>query len=364
MIAIAKKIKGYSVVKPEDAPAATADVSPSYRDDADRRLRLVDVPKPLTASLRWAKRPRLAVGNPAWTYMVQSPDHRFGVVIGHIQNGVAHPFEVWAIGEAPRGLTAIARSLSMDMRSSDRGWLRRKLESLAECPGEPFDMTMPDGVLVRVPSEVAAFARLVLYRCEELGAFEAKEGTPILDALLSRREPKTTGDGGLSWYVDIANPSTGDDFTLFVKEVILPTGKRRPLSLWLAGRYPRSLDGLCKIVSLDLQVVEAEWVFRKLQQLRSTEEVNGSFLAPVPGQEKSAFFPSTVAYIAELLLHRCRALGMEAEGSPALVEVAETVAEPAKDLPKGGLCGDCGAYAVYTASGCSTCGACGASACG
>ena len=58
--------------------------------------------------------------------------------------GRAWPFEVWANGPAePRGLGAVAKTLSMDMRANDHGWLEMKLEALAKTPGDSFEMPMP-----------------------------------------------------------------------------------------------------------------------------------------------------------------------------------------------------------------------------
>ena len=71
------------------------------------------------------------------------------------------PFEVWVNGaEQPRGLAALAKSIPMDMRSNDRGWLETKLKSLMKAQGDDgFLLAMPpDGELVRVPSLVAGFA--------------------------------------------------------------------------------------------------------------------------------------------------------------------------------------------------------------
>ena len=48
--------------------------------------------------------------------------------------------------EAPRGLGALAKSLSMDMRSNDRRWLKTKLDCLARAGGDDaFDLEMPRG---------------------------------------------------------------------------------------------------------------------------------------------------------------------------------------------------------------------------
>ncbi|EQD46540.1 ribonucleoside-diphosphate reductase, adenosylcobalamin-dependent, partial [mine drainage metagenome] len=289
------KIKTYSLAKD------TAKPNESFIPEADRRLKLGMVPN-ATALLRWEKRPRPVGGNPAWTYMVDAPNGAFAVSVGHIENGHASPFEVWVMGEAPRGLSALAKSVSMDMRSMDRAWLKKKLESLAKCPGQSFVMAMPDGINVRVPSEVAAFARLVLWRCNELNAFADEGGAmPLIEALMSKREPKTTTEGTLSWTVDVANVGTGDDFVLFLKEATLPNGQRRPFSIWLAGDYPRSLDGLCKSLSLDMRIVDVGWVLRKLDQIADAAEGMGGFMAQVPGKEKSSWYASTVAYIAALV---------------------------------------------------------------
>jgi ribonucleoside-diphosphate reductase alpha chain len=188
--------------------------------------------------------------------MVDHPLGSFALFVGHIENGATYPFEVWVNGaEQPRGLGALAKSLSMDMRSNDRGWLKSKLESLMRSQGDDgFDLAFPpEGQPVRVPSLVAGFARLVHYRCAQLGAFDEIGETPVLDALMSPKEPKTGTEGTLSWTVDVTNPATGDDFALFVKELQLPNGQRRPYSVWLAGEYPRLFDGLCKSLSFDMR---------------------------------------------------------------------------------------------------------------
>lgn len=363
---IQKKIVGYKLADENATPATP----PAFTNEADRRLKLDRLPSPPLASLRWAKRPTLPAGNEAWTAMVHSPSGKFGVIVGHVQNGHAHPFEVWVVGEAPRGLSAIAKSLSMDMRTSDRAWLKAKLDALAKTPGTAFDMAMPDGTLTRVSSEVAAFARLVTWRCEQLGAFTAG-ATPVVDALMSPKEPKTTPQGTLAWAADIANPATGDDCVLFVKEATLPDGQRRPYSVWLAGRYPPSLDGLCKSLSLDLRVVDIAWALKKLQQLFDCEEARGEFMAivPVSPDEKRAWYPSTVAYMARLIAHRLAMLGLAtpeaAPSVPSGVVAMEAARERREEkAAQGNLCGECGAYAVRLIDGCATCTSCGNSKCG
>src|SRR6476659_3237664 len=160
--------------------------------DTDRRIRLEAAPQPALYSLRWPGRPKLAAGNPSWTYMVESPFGKFAIFVGHIENGEPHPFEVWVNGnEQPRGLGAVAKTLSMDMRAEDQAWVRTKLDILARTAGDDaFDCPLPpDGLPVRVPSTVAAFARIVRYRVDQLEAMGKPDGrSPVLDALFARKE--------------------------------------------------------------------------------------------------------------------------------------------------------------------------------
>ncbi len=376
-----------SEVKPtENAPANAGQMDES---DPDRRMRLKEIPTPPLASLRWRKRPACPAGNPAWTYMVHHPHgHHFAVFIGHIENGARHPFEVWVNGaEQPRGLGALAKSLSMDMRSEDRAWLRTKLENLATLHGDDaFVYPMPPtGEPVRMPSLIAGFARLVLWHCEQLGTFaqtpaggwagasESTKATPLLDALMSAKEPRTSPDGTLSWTVDIHNPATGDDFVMGLKELTLPNGQRRPYSVWLAGEYPRTLDGLCRSLSFDMRIVDPAWIGGKLRQLLNYPEPRGDFLARVPGQDTQRNFPSTIGYMARLMIHRYALLGiLDTEGLPmepmgavdTEIEAPRSNVIPlrhagALEVHPGKRCDHCGNYAVIKVDGCDFCTACG-----
>ena len=102
--------------------------------------------------------------------------------------------------EQPRGLAAIAKSLSVDMRTQDGAWLAMKLESLLNTQGnDGFEMKDPKTMrLVRMPSLAAGFASLVKHRLTEIGALAEIESTsPMMQALFSRREPKTGPSGAL-----------------------------------------------------------------------------------------------------------------------------------------------------------------------
>ena len=361
----------------KDTPA-TASAPQDLQDDPDRRVRLDSTPRPALASLKWPGRPDLAEGNLAWTYMVEIPERKeaFAIFIGQLEQAQgegtqAVPFEVWVNGaEQPRGLGAIAKTLSMDMRSEDRAWLKMKLDALARARDEQgFMLAMPpSGEPVWQNGVVAAFANIVQWRCDQLGAFRdlAARPTPMLEALFSKKEPKAGPLGTMSWTVDIENHNTGDDFVLGVKELQLPDGSRRPYSIWLAGEYPKALDGLCKLISLDMRVVDANWIGLKLRKLLNFGEQNGEFWAPVPGEERSAMYASTIAYIATLLLHRYKVLGiLDDEGRaiqsagilalPDAVKVIENETAPVK----GKVCPSCHAAAVIKRDGCEFCTACG-----
>lgn len=381
-------LKGITTYRPNDVTGAVLSVKPQGeqrkgrsamtedldQSDPDRRVRLEEVPEPPLASLRWPGRPKLPQGNESWTYMVESERGKFAVVVGHTENGVKYPFEVWVNGsEAPRGLGALAKLLSVDMRSQDRGWLKAKLESLKSTSGEPITTLLPSSEEpARMPSFAAALAHIVEWRCEQLGAFENIEHTPVLDALMSRREPKTGPDGTMSWTVDVRNPATGDDFLMVLKELTLPNGQRRPYSVWLAGDYPRTLDGLCKVLSLDMRVIDPAWIGLKLRKLMTFEEARGDFFARIPGSQKQQSYPSTVAYLAALILHRFQMLGiLDAKAQPVeamgVMESAPGVEREAvrevgdrKVRYIGKQCPECHEYAVRKVDGCDRCEACGA----
>ncbi|HPA90766.1 MAG TPA: adenosylcobalamin-dependent ribonucleoside-diphosphate reductase [Quisquiliibacterium sp.] len=366
---------------PAATPAAPNDLQ---HDETNRRLRLEKVPRPALASLRWPGRPTLPAGNLSWAYMVEPVDGRaqFAIFIGQTdelfqrRDGTMDtrsvPFETWVNGnEQPRGLGAIAKALSMDMRSNDRAWLRLKLETLAKSRDEqPLQMPFPPGGdLHWRPGIVAAFADIVRYRCEELGVFDTidEQPTPMIDAMIFAAEPKSGPLGTLSWTADIVNPATGDDFVLGVKELQLPDGTRRPYSIWLAGDYPRVLDGLCKLLSLDMRVVDVSWVGLKLRKLLSFGELNGSFWAQVPDEQRQQVWPSTVAYMAALIMNRYKVLGlMDADGRAiggagalAIPENGSAPPQPVSTVIAGKACPSCGAHAYIKRDGCMFCTACG-----
>ncbi len=351
-----------SVLSTESEKTAPADLDTS----ADRKIHLHNAPKPALESLRWPKRPACPDGNPAMTYMVNHNGLSFAVFVGHLENGSKHPFECWCNGmETPRGISALAKNLSMDMRTEDFGWLKNKLASLVRLSGENFSMSFPGSKEpVIVASDVAAVAKLIEYRCQELGVFDDITQTPLQDAMFSLKEPKSGTDGTLSWTVDIQNPATGDDFALFLKELVLPDGTHRPFSMWLSGNFPEAFNGLCKSLSLDMRIIDPAWIGKKLRSLRDFPEPQGDFLAKIPGSQKTANQPSTIAYIARLILHRYQMLGiLDKDGYPVndmgLFQDQDEAVVNKPLIMAGKNCSACGVSAVIKKDGCDFCTACG-----
>ena len=381
MVAWKSGLKGLATYRPNSVLGSVLSVTPTPAesaqkqphdvtiDNANRRLSIGALPAPVLASLRWPGRPRMTDGNAAWTYMVEAPQGEFALFVGQIENDLGRdvPFEVWVNGaEQPRGIGAVAKTLSMDMRANDKAWLKLKLDALARTQDDnAFELPLPpNGERKLVPGVVSALAQVVRYRCEKLGALEGSEATPVIDCMFSRDEPKTGTDGTLSWTVDVVNPASGEEFVLGLKEITLPDGVTRPYSVWLSGHYPRALDGLTRLLSLDMRVLDPAWIGMKLRKLLNYAEPLGDFMARVPGSNKQQNWPSTVAYIARLIMHRYAMLRiLDENGYPTremgILEVPEQKSGGVKVM-QGSLCAECGNYTVIRKDGCDFCSACGA----
>jgi ribonucleoside-diphosphate reductase alpha chain len=193
--------------------------------------------------------------------------------------------------------------------------------------------------------------------------------------MFSRDEPRTGTSGTLAWAVDIDNPATGESFTLTLKEVTLPTPEggtvTRPCAVALSGNYPRALDGLARVLSLDMRVIDPAWIGMKLRKLLNYAEPLGHFMAFVPGlphgQQRQQVWPSTVAYMAQLIIHRYAMLGvLDEQGFPlremGVLESPRGSAASAGKAPApqaGKPCPECGNSTVIHKDGCDFCTACG-----
>jgi ribonucleoside-diphosphate reductase alpha chain len=90
-------------------------------------------------------------------------------------------------------------------------------------------------------------------------------------------------------------------------------------------------------------------------------------MAPVPGERRQQLWPSTVAYIARLVIHRYAMLGaLDASGFP--LNAMGILQQPADRAPRdaatagpmaGSRCPECGNDTVIHKDGCEFCTACG-----
>jgi ribonucleoside-diphosphate reductase alpha chain len=358
-------------------------------DGTNQRLKVERLPQAVVASLRWPSRPDMPGGNPAWSYLIQHPHGDFALFIGELPLdgpdgglfGRNLPFEVWVNGaEQPRGLAALAKTLSTDLRTNDAAWLRLKLDALATVAEErAFEMPMPPSGEKRLfPGVVAATAAVIRWRCEQLGALAEGGPTPVVDAMFSRNEPRTGTSGTLAWAVDVDNPATNEQFTLTLKEVVLPTPEggsvTRPCAMGFSGNYPKALDGLARLLSLDMRVMDPGWIAMKLRKLLNVGEPLGHFMAPVPSLNgpigktgRQQVWPSTVAYVARLVIHRYAMLGILDETGQPLTDMG-LLQTPAPKLAAatgtlqvqaGKPCPECGNATMIHKDGCDFCTACG-----
>jgi ribonucleoside-diphosphate reductase alpha chain len=148
----------------------------------------------------------------------------------------------------------------------------------------------------------------------------------------------------------------------------------RPCAIGFSGNYPRAFDGLARLLSLDMRVMDPAWIGMKLRKLLNVGEPLGHFMAPVPGQRRQQTWPSTVAYIARLVIHRYAMLGvLDEDGLPLremgiLASPASKIAGVALPAPHaatnlglmaGKPCPECGNHTLIHKDGCEFCTACG-----
>jgi ribonucleoside-diphosphate reductase alpha chain len=379
-------LKGLATYRPNSVLGSVLSLTPStaatapslHIDGANQRLALDRLPSPVLSSLRWPSRPELPAGNPAWTFMVNHPFGNFALFVGELapeEGGAPKPFEVWVNGtDQPRGLGALAKTLSMDLRTNDPAWLQLKLDALTTVAEEhSFEMPFPPHGEKRLfPGVVAATAAVIRWRCDQLRSLgkESKLPTPVMDAMFSQGEPQTGPSGTLAWSVDVDNPATGESFTVTLKEVNLQGHDgvvvTRPCAVGFSGNYPRAMDGLARLLSLDMRVIDPAWIGMKLRKLLNYAEPLGHFMAFVPGlpnaERRQQTWPSTVAYIARLIIHRYAMLGvLDEQGFPLRdMGVLDTPKDQATPTTMAGkACPECGNPTVIHKDGCDFCTACG-----
>jgi len=116
--------------------------------------------------------------------------------------------------------------------------------------------------------------------------------------------------------------------------------------------------------------VDPAWIGMKLRKLLNYAEPRGDFLARVPGTERQANYPSTVAYVAQLVIHRYAMLGILTEDGMPINAMGVVADEPRRHTVAaapmlGKRCTECGNHTVIKKDGCEFCTECGAiGACG
>jgi ribonucleoside-diphosphate reductase alpha chain len=116
-----------------------------------------------------------------------------------------------------------------------------------------------------------------------------------------------------------------------------------------------------------MRVLDPAWIGMKLRKLLSYAEPLGHFMAFIPGlphgQQRQKTWPSTVAYIARLIIHRYAMLGvLDEDGYP--VQEMGILQSPTGDASTpgpiaGGRCPECGNATMIHKDGCDFCTACG-----
>jgi ribonucleoside-diphosphate reductase alpha chain len=114
-----------------------------------------------------------------------------------------------------------------------------------------------------------------------------------------------------------------------------------------------------------MRIIDPAWIGKKLRGLKDLPEAQGDFRARRPGSEKHELQPSTIAYVARLLIHRFAMLGvLDADGYPVSGSAvlwsdapAPTIDGPAPTA--GRVCPECGHPAMIRRDGCDFCTACG-----
>ena len=116
-----------------------------------------------------------------------------------------------------------------------------------------------------------------------------------------------------------------------------------------------------------MRVIDPAWIGMKLRKLLNYAEPLGHFMAFVPGlphgQRRQRTWPSTVAYMARLIIHRYAMLGvLTGEGYPLLdmgvLEAPQTTSRPTPARWRR-ACPECGNATLIHKDGCEFCTACG-----
>jgi ribonucleoside-diphosphate reductase alpha chain len=232
--------------------------------------------------------------------MIDHPHGEFALFVGQVEQAAGRPFEVWVNGaEQPRGLGARGQdAVDGHARQRPRPGCKLKLDALATVADER-PSTCPSRRTASAPFPgvvAAAMARgaLALRAARRLPSGAGRHPgarRAVQPRRAARPAPTARCPGRSTW----TTPPPAR-LRARLKEVTLPgpTACRitRPCAMWLSGNYPRALDGLARLLSLDMRVLDPAWIGMKLRKLLNYAEPLGDFMAFVPGQRRQQTWPS------------------------------------------------------------------------
>ena len=216
--------------------------------------------------------------------MITTRSANFALFVG----GVARPGggapAVRGVGQRRRAAArpgAVAKTLSMDMRANDRPgcssssmrWPPWPRARPSRCPSRRTARSACSPAWWRPP-------QVIRWRCEQLGApvgqgAHAGDGRDVQPRRAAHRHRRHAGlDGGRG------QPGHRREFTLTLKEVTLPcptAAGDAPCVVGFSGNYPRALDGLARLLSLDMRVIDPAWIGMKLAQAAQLRRAAGRF---------------------------------------------------------------------------------------
>jgi ribonucleoside-diphosphate reductase alpha chain len=224
------------------------------------------------------------------------------------------------------------------------------------------------------PGVVAATAAVIRWRCEQLKALPGQQGKDrahpaVLDAMFSRGEPHTgtirhPGLGG-----GRRQPRHGRSLHADAQRNDPAHTRWRhchpALRGGLLGQLPACAGRPGTHLSLDMRVIDPAWIGMKLRKLLNYAEPLGSFMAFIPGlpngERRQQTWPSTVAYLARLIIHRYAMLGvLDESGFPlrdmGVLDAPEQRQQgPGATAMAGKVCPECGNPTVIHKDGCEFC---------
>jgi ribonucleoside-diphosphate reductase alpha chain len=284
--------------------------------DANRRLSIKNLPAPGALQPALAGPPEPAGRQPGLDLHDRHAASASSPCSSATSNRKAASLAVRSLGQRP-GRAARPRRRRQDPvdgharqrprlagKSSSNPWPRPPATKASKCPSRRTASASA------CPGVVAAMAQVIRYRVEQLGAFKHEGPTPVLDALFSlqgaedrhRRHAVLDGRHLQPGHRRRLRPRPQGNHParrrhpplLGVALRQLPARPRRPDQAALA-RHARPRPGLDR---------------HEAAQAARLPEPLGDFMAFVPGSRKQQNYPSTVAYIANLIIHRYAMLGI------------------------------------------------------